>query len=108
MLDIIRHLPLSTGKTLTASEWFRFAHATFQCQHPGSFICNHKQFCVNVSYCDFRVNLKPLFLNLQDRSRPLGCLVSLLTVVISAIRVTVASRPRTDYQTDHRLVHPDR
>ena len=40
----------------------------------------------------------------------LGCLVTLLTVtvVISAIRVTVARRPRTDYQIDHRLVHPDR
>ena len=107
MLDI-RHLTLSTGKSLTASQWFRFARATFQYQHPGSLIENHRQFRVNVSYCDFRVNLKPLFLNLQDRRRPLGCLVTLLTVIISAIGVTVASRPRTDYQTDHRLVHPDR
>ena len=108
MLDI-RHLPSSTGKSITASQWFRFAHATFQYQHPGSFIRNHRQFRLNISYCeDFRVNLKPLFLNLQDGRRPLVCLVTLLTVVISAIRVTVARRPRTDYQTDHRLVHPDR
>ena len=105
MLDI-RHLPLSTGISLTASQWFRFARATFQYQHPGSFIRNHRQFRVNVSYCeDFRVNL---FINLQDRRRPLGCLVTRLTVIISAIRVTVANPPRTDYQTDHRLVHPDR
>ena len=74
-----------------------------------SCIRNHRQFRLNISYCeDFRVNLKPLFLNIQDGRRSLGCLVTLLTVVISAIRVTVASRPRTDYQTDHRLVHPDR
>ena len=59
MLDI-RHLPLSTGKTLIASQWFRFVRAAFQYQHPGSFIRNHRQFRVNVSYCDFRVNLKPL------------------------------------------------
>ena len=39
MLDI-RHLPLSTGISLTASQWFRFARATFQYQHPGSFIRN--------------------------------------------------------------------
>ena len=83
MLDI-RHLPLSTGKSLTASQWFRFAQATFQYQHPGNCIRNHRQFRVNFSYCeDFRVNLKPLFLNLQDRRRPLGCLVTLLTVIIS-------------------------
>ena len=108
MLDI-RHLPSSTGKSLTASQWFRFDRATFQYQYPGSFIRNHRQFRLNVSYCDdFHVNLKPLFLNLQDRYRPLGCLVTLLTVIISAIRVTVASHPRTHYQTDHRLVHPDR
>ena len=111
MLDI-RHLPLSrpTGKSLTAStEWFCLARATFQYQHPVSFIRNHRQCHVNVSYCeDIRVNLKHLFLNLQDRRRSLGCLVTHLTVIISAILVTVASRPRTDYQTDHRLVHPDR
>ena len=105
MLD----LPSRTGKSLTASQWFRFVRATFQYQHPGSFIRNHRQFRLNVSYCeDFRVDLKPLFLNLQDRRRPLGCLGILLTVIISAIRVTVVSRPRTDYQTDHRLFHPDR
>ena len=75
----------------------------------GSFIRNHRQFRVNVSYCDFRVNLNPLFLNLQDRRMPSGCLVTVLTVItLSAIGETVASRPRTDYQTDHRLVHPDR
>ena len=109
MLDI-RHLPLSrpTGKSLTASQWFRFARAKFQYQHPVSCIRNHRQFRVNVSYCkDIRVNLKHLFLNLQDRRRSLGCLVTHLTVIISAIRVTVASRPRTDYQTDHRLVPSD-
>ena len=91
---------------MASTEWFRFARTTFQYQHPGSFIRNHRQFRLPpVSYCeDFRVNLKPLFLNLQDRLRPLGCLVTFLTVIISAIRVTVASGPRTDYQTDHRLV----
>ena len=79
MLDI-RHLPLNTGNyikvtRLTASQWFRFDCATFQYQHPGSCIRNHRQFPVNVSYCkDFRVNSKPL--NIQDRHRPLGCLVS--------------------------------
>ena len=108
MLDI-RHLPSSTGKGLAASQWFRFDRATFQYQHPGSFIRIRRQFRLNVSYCeDFRVNLKLLLLNLQNRRRPLGCLVTLLTVIISAIRVTVVSRPPTDYQTDHRLVHPDR
>ena len=60
---MLRHLLLSTGKGL---------------------IRNHRQFRVNVSYCED-------FLNLQDRRRPLGCLVTILTVIISAIRVTVAS-----------------
>ena len=100
------------GTRLTASQWFRFDRPTFQYQHPGSFIRNHRQFRVNVSYCeDFRANLKPLFLNLHDRHRPLGCLVSEIfdgDYSLSANRVTVGSRPRTDYQTDHRLVHPDR
>ena len=54
-----------------ASQWFRFDRATFQYQYPGSFIRNHRQFRVKVPYCeDFRVNLKPLFLNLHDRHRP--------------------------------------
>ena len=108
MLDI-RHLPSSTGKSITTSQWFRLAHAKFQYKHPGSFIRNHRQFRLNISCCeDIHVNFKPLFLNLQDGRRPLVCLVTLLTVVISAIRVTLANHPRTDYQTDHRLVHPDR
>ena len=48
-------------------------------QYPGSFIRNHRQFRVKVPYCeDFRINLKPLFLNLHDRHRPI---VTLLTVI---------------------------
>ncbi len=65
MLDIVQ-LPLSTGKSLMASQWFRFARATFQYQHPVSFIRNHRQFRLNVWYCkDFCGNLKPLYWNGQ-------------------------------------------
>ena len=32
---------------------------------------------------------------------------NILTVIISAMRVTVASLPRMDYQTDHQLVRTD-